>query len=131
MDESYPGRGGPGAGEAELLLARLLPEADVGLLVAALRAEGEGSAPRSAAFPVRRDTELAPEERELHRIRDQLRMGATARAVQHALNNPLTALLAEAQLLELEALTAEQRTSVARIVELARRLVGLTRQMDE
>ena len=112
-------------------MARLLPEANVALLVAALRAEGDGTGARPATFPVRRDTELAPEARELHRVREQLRMGATARAVQHALNNPLTALLAEAQLLELEPLTGEQRTSVARMVELARRLVALTRQMDE
>ena len=113
------------------MLARLLPDADVALLVEGLRVEAAGSASRPADFPVRRDTELSPAARELHRVREQLRLGASARAVQHALNNPLTALLAEAQLLQLEPLTADQRTSVARMVELARRLVGLTRQMDE
>jgi signal transduction histidine kinase len=51
--------------------------------------------------------------------------------VQHAINNPLTALLAEAQLLELEELTDDQRQSVERMVELARRLVALTRRLDE
>ena len=41
--------------------------------------------------------------------------------VQHEMNNPLAALLAESQLLELDpTLTAEQRESVRRIVDLAR-----------
>ena len=50
--------------------------------------------------------------------------------LQHAINNPLTALLAEAQMLELDPLTDEQRHSVERMVELARRLVALTRRLD-
>ena len=44
--------------------------------------------------------------------------------IQHEINNPLAALLAEAQLLQLEpTLAAEQRASVRRMVELVRRVV--------
>jgi signal transduction histidine kinase len=50
--------------------------------------------------------------------------------LQHALNNPLTALLAEAQMLEMEPLAEEQRASVGRVVELARRLAAMTRRLD-
>jgi signal transduction histidine kinase len=52
--------------------------------------------------------------------------------VQHEMNNPLAALLAESQLLELDpTLTAEQRESVKRIVELARRVIASSRKLDE
>lgn len=51
--------------------------------------------------------------------------------VQHEMNNPLAALLAESQLLELdETLTAEQRDSVKRIVDLARRVIASSRKLD-
>ncbi|HJU66628.1 MAG TPA: histidine kinase dimerization/phospho-acceptor domain-containing protein [Gemmatimonadaceae bacterium] len=51
--------------------------------------------------------------------------------VQHEMNNPLAALLAEAQLLELDAtLNAEQRDSVRRIVDLARRVIASSRKLD-
>ena len=51
--------------------------------------------------------------------------------VQHEMNNPLAALLAESQLLELDAtLTEEQRDSVRRIVELARRVIASSRKLD-
>ena len=50
--------------------------------------------------------------------------------LRHALNNPLAALLAEAQLLELEELTDEQRQSVERMVALCRRMVGIVRALD-
>ena len=112
------------------LLARLLPGVDADLLLAGLEEEGEGAASLPGAFPLRRDTELPPPARELRRVRLQFALGEAARMVQHAINNPLTALLAEAQLLELEELTAEQRESVVRMIELARRLVALTRKLD-
>ena len=57
-------------------------------------------------------------------------MAESARMVQHALNNPLTALLAEAQLLELEPLADEHRVAATRLVELARRVVAAARQLD-
>ena len=51
--------------------------------------------------------------------------------VQHEMNNPLAALLAESQLLELDAtLNDEQRDSVRRIVELARRVIASSRKLD-
>jgi signal transduction histidine kinase len=131
MGESYSEREPSGADRARALLAQLLPGVDADLLVAGLLAEGEGDAAAGAAFALRRTTELAAPARELHRVRGQFLLGETARQVQHAINNPLTALLAEVQLLELEELTSDQRTSVGRMVELARRLVALTRQLDE
>jgi signal transduction histidine kinase len=56
--------------------------------------------------------------------------GELALRLQHSLNNPLAALLAEAQLLELEELPAEHRLSVERIVEMCRRTVEIVRQLD-
>jgi signal transduction histidine kinase len=51
--------------------------------------------------------------------------------VQHEMNNPLAALLAESQLLELDpALGDEQRESVKRIVDLARRVIASSRKLD-
>ena len=51
--------------------------------------------------------------------------------VQHEMNNPLAALLAESQLLELDpTLTGEQRESVKRIVDLARRVIASSRKLD-
>jgi nitrogen-specific signal transduction histidine kinase len=46
------------------------------------------------------------------------------------MNNPLTAVLAEAQLLEMEALPPEAITAVRRIIESTRRLVVLVRKLD-
>ena len=52
--------------------------------------------------------------------------------VQHEVNNPLAALLAEAQLLSLEpTLAAEHRVAVQRIIELVRRVVGSVQKLDE
>jgi len=56
--------------------------------------------------------------------------GELAMRLQHSLNNPLAALLAEAQLLELEVLPPDHRESVERIIELCRRVVGVVRGMD-
>jgi len=51
--------------------------------------------------------------------------------IQHQLNNPLAALLAEAQLLGMEpALGAEHRAAAARITELTRRVIALVRELD-
>ena len=56
--------------------------------------------------------------------------GQAALSLQHSINNPLAALLAEAQLLELEELTPEQREALERMVELCRRIVVLVRRLD-
>lgn len=51
--------------------------------------------------------------------------------VQHQLNNPLAALLAEAQLLGMEStLDGQQRAAVERIIELVRRVIGTVRDLD-
>lgn len=56
--------------------------------------------------------------------------GELAMRLQHSLNNPLAALLAEAQLLELEPLPPDHRQSVERIIELCRRVVNVVRALD-
>ena len=51
--------------------------------------------------------------------------------VQHALNNPLAALLAEAQLLAMETtLAPEHRAAVDRMTELVRRVITLVRGLE-
>jgi nitrogen-specific signal transduction histidine kinase len=57
-------------------------------------------------------------------------VGDVALQLLHGLNNPLSALLAEAQLLQLEPLTAEQADAVGRIVDLCRRVVRVSKDMD-
>jgi light-regulated signal transduction histidine kinase (bacteriophytochrome) len=55
-----------------------------------------------------------------------------ASRLQHQLNNPLAALLAEAQLLAVEdTLSEEHRAAVQRIVELVRRVIGIVRALDD
>lgn len=113
---------------ARELIAQLLPANDAEKLVRALMAERQaapGAPPEMSQF--NSDEQIAA--RELGRVRAQLALGEAARTLQHAFNNPLTALLAEAQLLELEPLADEHRAAVSRILELARRLVGLSRRL--
>ena len=51
--------------------------------------------------------------------------------MQHSLNNPLAALLAESQLLARETtLDPEHRAAVDRMTELVRRLITLVRGLD-
>lgn len=110
------------------LIGQLLPGADPDKLVFALLAEREelgGVSP--SALPYNSEEQVAT--RELRRVRSDLALGESARALQHAFNNPLTALLAEAQLLELEPLAEEHRDAVSRILALARRLVLLSRKL--
>ncbi|MEO7963620.1 MAG: hypothetical protein ABIT38_06885 [Gemmatimonadaceae bacterium] len=66
----------------------------------------------------------------LHRTQGLLAAGAIASSLQHRLNNPLAALLAEAQLLELESLDPEHASSVRRIVHLCRRVIEVSRSID-
>lgn len=73
----------------------------------------------------------------LARARDELQKaqrlhaaGEIALGLQHAMNNPLTAILAEAQLLAMETLPEEMQGAVGRIVENTRRLVALVRRLD-
>ena len=73
------------------------------------------------------DTQPDPKE-DPQRREDLQRMTAL---VQHSLNNPLAALLAEAQLLAMETtLDPEHRAAVDRMTELVRRLIALVRGLD-
>lgn len=109
-------------------IAQLLPGADPDKLMLALLAE-RGEQGRSQNVPTRYNSDEEVALRELQRVRSHLALGESARALQHAFNNPLTALLAEAQLLELEPLADEPRAAVGRVLALARRLVVLSRKL--
>ncbi len=50
------------------------------------------------------------------------------KGLQHTLNNPLAALLAELQLLEMEELPAAHRESVVRAIDLTRRVIRIVRE---
>ncbi len=50
------------------------------------------------------------------------------KGLQHSLNNPLAALLAELQLLEMEDLQPDHRESVERALTLTRRLIQIVRE---
>jgi signal transduction histidine kinase len=142
MRESYSDHAASGAPSAAVsesaathalareLLAQLLPAANADLLLAGLLAERAAAPARDPASPAPSESELDPPARELRRVRAQIALAESARAVQHALNNPLTALLAEAQLLELEPLADESRAAAARLVELTRRVVAAARRLD-
>ena len=126
MDESYSDANAtePTARERALVhdvLALLVPSADAALLTRALLAEHRSSPPNPLE-------EAATAE--LKRVRRQLASGEASRLFQHALNNPLTALLAETQMLEMEPLAEESHAAVVRVLDLTRRLVALTRTMD-
>jgi signal transduction histidine kinase len=110
------------------LIAQLLPGADPDRVILALLAERE---PRDKGSPSAElyNSEEQVAARELRRVRSDLALGEAARALQHAFNNPLTALLAEAQLLQLEPLGDEPRAAVDRMLTLARRLVVLSRKL--
>src|SRR5689334_10938002 len=66
--------------------------------------------------------ELVAARDELRRTQRLLAAGEIALGLQHAMNNPLTSVLAEAQLLEMEPLPPETATAVRRIIESTRRL---------
>jgi signal transduction histidine kinase len=68
--------------------------------------------------------------RALRQTQRLLAAGELAMRMQHSLNNPLAALLAEAQLLELERLEPDHRGSVERIIELSRRVIDVVRGLD-
>jgi signal transduction histidine kinase len=68
--------------------------------------------------------------RSLRQTQRLIAAGELAMRLQHSLNNPLAALLAEAQLLELETLAPDHRESVERIIELCRRVIDVVRGLD-
>jgi light-regulated signal transduction histidine kinase (bacteriophytochrome) len=78
----------------------------------------------------------ADTERVVERAREEddtlVMLQKSAARIQHAMNNPLAALLAEEQLLTMEGtLGAEHRESVERMIELTRRVILLVRDLDE
>ena len=101
---------------AEADLALQLPAALLGLFAedARMRGSAHGRAITSS----------------LRRLQATIAAGEMARGLQHKLNNPLAALLAEAQLLEIESLPAEPHAAVGRIVELCRRVIDVSRSID-
>jgi signal transduction histidine kinase len=111
------------------MIGRLVPGADADLLLSALEAE-RAMSPAMSSGNGQADAEEDPSTRELHRVRRLYALGETARTAQHELNNPLTALLAEAQLLALEPITGEQRAAVERIVTLTRRIAAVARRFE-
>ena len=80
-------------------------------------------------------TEPAPKSStasEVPEIPPQTDLQKLTALVQHQLNNPLAALLAETQLLAMEStLDAQHRVAVERIIELFRRIIGTVRSLDE
>jgi signal transduction histidine kinase len=89
---------------------------------------------RSASTPERHgqgpaDKEFAREAESSELLADLQRRAA---GLQHAMNNPLAALLAEGQLLMMEdTLSTDQRESVDRMIELTRRVIAQVRNLDE
>jgi signal transduction histidine kinase len=80
-----------------------------------------GSRPADATFA---------QWRQLRRMQQMVAAGEVAVGLRHALNNPLAALLAEAQLLEMEPLSEEHLSAVRRVLELCRRVIGLVRKLE-
>lgn len=56
--------------------------------------------------------------------------GQVALGLQHAVNNPLAAILAETQLMQLEPSSVEQQAALERIVVMCRRMVVILRSLD-
>jgi len=115
----------------------LTPVPDDAALRAAIQSLGATSITRDEATPIALATALTAAldndvalSAELLQARRVFAAGQAALSLQHGINNPLAALLAEAQLLQLEELTSDQRASADRMVELCRRIVALVRRLD-
>ena len=115
-DEILAMRAGP-VGALEQLETRTIGSAMAGMVERAVGGDGWSD-------------ELLAARDELRRTQRLLAAGEIALGLQHAMNNPLTAVLAEAQLLEMESLPPEVAAAVRRIIESTRRLVGLVRKLD-
>ena len=64
------------------------------------------------------------------RARRLIAAGEIALRFQHSLNNPLAGILAEAQLMLLDALPPDQHGALERIVGLCRRIIELGKSLD-
>lgn len=72
----------------------------------------------------------APYADQVMRARRLIAAGQVAMGLQHALNNPIAGIMAEAQLMQFEEIPAEQAQALTRVVALCRRLIELTRSLD-
>jgi signal transduction histidine kinase len=106
-------------------------------VAAALAAAGAGLTPpddlaRSLVHSLGERLEQAGSEHaaQVMRARRLVAAGEIAIGFQHALNNPLAGILAEAQLLQLDSLLPEQHAALERIVALCRRIIDLGRSLD-
>jgi signal transduction histidine kinase len=84
----------------------------------------------SAVVPLSAEGAPTAVHTDLARARQLLAAGEVAVMAQHAFNNPLTALMAEAQMLQMEAATDEVRDAAGRIIALVRRLTEISRSLD-
>lgn len=105
------------AGVAAAVPVAAVPQVLAGVVVAAMAERGSTPAVDAARGA-------------LEETRRLIARGRTASAVQHAANNPLTALLTEAQLMEMDPLPPEQLAAVRRMVELSRRVAATLRRLD-
>jgi signal transduction histidine kinase len=64
------------------------------------------------------------------RARRLIAAGEIALKLQHDFNNPLAALMAEVQMLQMEAPTPDVQATADRMLELVRRLTALSRSLD-
>jgi signal transduction histidine kinase len=78
----------------------------------------------------RGDAAAAPARAVLDRTQRLIAAGEIALRMQHSLNNPLAAMLAESQLLEMEEMKPEHHDAIVRIVEQLRRVIAIVRQLD-
>jgi signal transduction histidine kinase len=84
----------------------------------------------SAAISVSADGSVKRVEPSVARTRRLLAAGELAVGLRHAFNNPLTALMAELQLLQMDVREPETRAAVDRMLELVRRLTELSRALE-
>jgi CheY-like chemotaxis protein len=83
-----------------------------------------------AATRIEQNTARRRAEEALARARWLAGIGETAIALQHEINNPLTALLTYAELLGADAaVPAEQRSAAAAIAEQARRIAAVVKRL--
>lgn len=72
----------------------------------------------------------SPFAESVRRARRLVAAGELALRLQHSLNNPLAAILAETQLMQLDATNEDERAALERIVVMCRRMVDLLRGLD-
>ncbi len=74
--------------------------------------------------------EFKAAHRELRRVQQLIAAGEVAARVHHEINNPMTALLMEVQLLEMSMPNEESQAAVHRLLELLRRVIATVKQLD-